>query len=98
MAKYSIIGSFFDIRKTKFYKIFNPKKYKYAMKDEKYTYKNGPIRGHRALALSLFRGFQKLEIEYDYNEIKSDCENVILLWTDKKELKIVEKLKKTRKN
>lgn len=52
-----------------------------------------PIIGHRALALSLFRGFQKLNIPYTYNKITKSTENIILLWTDKKELMLIEKLK-----
>ncbi len=55
------------------------------------------IYGHDTLLMSLVRGFKKLNVGYTYNKITKDTEYVIILWTDKKELKIIENFKKKYK-
>ena len=104
---FAVIGSFkkFDLKNLEykikylfrgFYKKFNYNKYLELKNNKRYTNGN-QIKGHKALALSLFRGFEKLNIKYTYNKITPQTKNLILLWADKKDLKICEKLKKENK-
>ncbi len=102
---YSVIGSFHGYSKTRelhyifktlYYKIFNKSRY-YLYISKNPTKGCGNIEGHPALANSLFRGFKKLGIDYEYNKITGKDKNLILLWADEKDLETVNKLKKNGK-
>lgn len=68
------------------------KKYKIRLNYE-LKYGKHKIIGHQAVLMSLFRGFQKLNINYEYNRITKHTKNVIILWCDHNDLEIIRKLK-----
>ena len=66
-------------------------------KDRRYETVNGkevPIVGHRQLELSLLRGFDALSVRYGF-----DClaDNMIVLWANKIDLCVLNRLKKQKK-
>ena len=66
-------------------------------KDRRYETVNGkevPIVGHRQLELSLLRGFDTLSVRYGF-----DClaDNMIVLWANKIDLCVLNRLKKQKK-
>ena len=52
------------------------------------------IKGHKTLTESLIRGFSDLNIELKHNEL---ADNIIVLWADKTDIKIIDKLKRNKK-
>ena len=57
-------------------------------------YCGGNIYGHKALNLSLIRGFKRLGIPFTWNRVNRHTRYVILLWVHLKYLKRIEKWKK----
>ncbi len=83
-VKYTFYMLIFDKRglakyKTKFIFAFQSKQHK--------------VIGHRAVVLSLIRGFDELKIPYTYNKITKDTKYIVLAWTCDNDLDILEKLK-----
>lgn len=108
-AEFAIINSFdiFDdfifilnylkciLRICVFALLFNkPKLTKTVRKLKLLHYCGCNLYGHKALDLSLIRGFKRLGIPYLWNKVNKHTKYVILLWVDIKYLKRIEKIKK----
>ena len=52
--------------------------------------------GHKALNISMIRGFRQLGIPYLWNRINKNTKYVILLWSTEKELKKINKIKQKK--
>lgn len=75
----------------RFYNISKVKKYQRKLQDLKLNrYK---IIGHSSLLLSLFRGFDKLNIPFTYNKITRYTKYIILCWANAKDIDYIRKLR-----
>lgn len=81
--------------KAKLYKLINNKKYtKYSLLYNFLKNSRGhKILGHPTTLLNLFASFEKVKIPYTYNKITKYTKYLLVLWTDKEEIKEIEKLK-----
>lgn len=85
--------------KTLLYKLLNNKeKYiKYHLCfDELKNSKGHKIIGHPTTLLNLFASFKKTKTPYTYNKITKYTKYLLVLWTDKEEMKKIENLKFSR--
>lgn len=90
--------------KLNIYKLINPKrtdKYRIGLdalksevRFEQVNSRKVPIIGHRQLELSLVRGFDDLHVPFKFDELS---ENIIVLWADKIDLRVIRRLRKQRK-
>ena len=90
---------FYSILSLVFLLIFNKTKFtKFSKKiKEILTYRTPKNYGHEGVSGSLIRGLKQLNIPFSVNDINRDTNTVILLWTDEKELALIEDLKRNKK-